>query len=232
MNQHDDVPPESPAGPPFDRSEDHAYFRAIESLFIELRGAPFQLSPDDFKVAKSWRAKGVPLDVALATLREKVTGAIERGQDPKRRLSYYRQAVEQAWRRQSELQAPGSITTAQDLELAPRLARLAARLPDSLPEIRARVEALRNENGGAEKVDTTLAEIDRDMLELARQALSAAERERLARQLRESMAALGGRLGGVSNSARDRAEIRLLRDLANLPFLSLFSPDALEDGGT
>lgn len=222
----------SPTRPLFDRSEDHAYFRAVEALFIELRGAPFQLSPDDFKIVKLWRSEGVPLDVALATLRERVTNALEKGDEPKRRLSYYRKAVEGAWTRQRELAAPGVEAKAEKLDVAARLARLAARVPASWSEplaaIRVRVEGLDTERS-AEEIDKTLAEIDRDMLEGARRSLTDAQQADLEARVEAGMAALAGRLGGASPSARGRAEVRLLRDLVGLPLLSLFSPDALED---
>lgn len=224
-----------PAKPLFDRSEDHAYFRAVEALFIELRGAPFQLSPDDFKIARLWRSEGVPLDVALATLREKVTDAAEKGDEPKSRLSYYRRAVESAWKRQRELAAPGVEAKATELDVASRLARLASRVPESpsdssgksLAKIRAQLEALGSE-GSAEEVDKALADIDRDMLKTARRDLAEEQRTELASRVEAAMAALSGRLGGASSSARERAETRLLRDMLDLPLLSLFSPDALE----
>ena len=228
MSDRADGPLRSPRKPLFDRSEDQVYFKAIESLFIELRGAPFQLSPDDFDVAKLWRAEGVPLDVALATLREKITTMVEKGGEPKRRLKYYRRAVESAWQRQRELAAPGETATATEVDVAARLARLAQRVPETLPEIRRRISRLADA-GGSEAVDKSLAEMDRDMLAAARDALSSEQREELESRLEASMAALAGRLGGASTTARERAEIRLLRDLTDLPFLSLFSPDSLSD---
>jgi hypothetical protein len=235
VSEHDGTP----LRPLFDRSEDHAYFQAIEALFIELRGAPFQLSPDDFKITKAWRGEGVPLDVALTTLREKVSQASDEGDDPKRRLSYYRRAVERAWQRQRELAAPGAAATAEALDVAPRLSRLASRVPPSLPQIRQRIDQLltelmielMTEHLSAEEVDLALGEIDQAMLDAAREALTDSASTELAERVAQSLAALAGRLGGTSESARSRVEPRLLRDLAGLPLLSLFSPDALEDPG-
>lgn len=227
-----------PPKPLFDRSEDHAYFQALEKLFIELRGAPFQLSPDDFKIAKHWRAEGIPLDVALSTLREKVEAAVEKGEEPKRRLSYYRRAVEGAWKRQGELLAPAAEAARPEIDVASRLDRLAARVPESLPAIRSRLADLGHEareasgaaDGSAEAVDQRLAALDQEMLDAARESLTEAERDDFEERVESAMAALSGRLGGASASARQRAETRLLREIAGLPLLSLFSPDALDDG--
>lgn len=227
MNEHD-ASPSAPPKPLFDRSEDQAYFKAIEALFIELRGAPFQLSPDDFKIARHWRGEGVPVDIALATLREKVSNAVEKGDEPKRRLSYYRRAVESAWQRQSELAAPGAAARAEQLDVEGRLARLASRVPETLAGIRIAVEALDAEDG-AEAIDRRLADLDAEMLDAARQGLTDGQRADLEEQVEAGMAALAGRLGGALKSARQRAEVRLLRDLAELPLLSLFSPDAHQD---
>lgn len=220
---------ESPSRPRFDRSEDHAYFRAVEKLFIELRGAPFQLSPDDFDVVKEWRAGGVPLDVALGTIREIVERAIDEDADPKRRLSYYRRAVEKAWQRQRELAAPAAEAVAESLDIDARLGRLADAVPDRLPEIRRRLRGLRREAKGesAEAVDSALASIDAEMLEQVRSVLTDEELSDLERRTAASLQALSGRLGGGSDEARRRVEVRLLRDVAGLPLLSLFSPDAL-----
>ena len=224
-------PVTAPSGPPkplFDRSEDQAYFKAIEALFIELRGAPFQLSPDDFKISKTWRVDGVPLDVALSTLRERFAKAMEKGEEPKRRLGYYRRAVESAWQRQRELAAPGAAVHGEDLDVAARLARLAKKVPRDLDPIRRKVTDL-NPGDGAEAIDRQLDALDEEMLVAVRRALTEEQQVVLDQRVEAGMAALAGRLGGASPSARQRAEIRLLRDLANLPMLSLFSPDALDD---
>ena len=49
---------------------DHAYFRAIEEVFIRLRGAPLLLSPTDWQIARGWHRTGIPLDVVCSTLEE------------------------------------------------------------------------------------------------------------------------------------------------------------------
>lgn len=217
---------ESSGGPPFDRSPDHRYFRAIERLFIELRGAPLQLSPDDFAVAKEWRADGIPLDVALATLREVASRAVEKEEDPKRRLRYYRRAVEKAWERQRELEAPGASPEARSLDLAERLGRLAAALPE-LPgrdELAAEINAL---EGSAETVEEALEDLDAELLERAEESLDDAARGELEERLEASLAALRGRLGGASEETKTRLRRELLRRVAGVPVLSLFSPEAM-----
>ncbi len=47
----------------FPQSDDYRFFKAIEAEFIRLRITPLQPSPDDFQIAKAWRAAGAPLEL-------------------------------------------------------------------------------------------------------------------------------------------------------------------------
>src|SRR3954453_16361708 len=86
---------------------DHAYFQAVEEIFVQLRGAPLLLSPVDWQVARRWHREGVPLDLVRSTLEEVFAKRRERG--AKGRISslrYCAPAVEAAWADLRERPAP------------------------------------------------------------------------------------------------------------------------------
>src|SRR3954447_12505200 len=113
---------------------DHAYFQAVEEIFVELRGAPLLLSPADYQVARRWHREAVPLDLVRRTLEEVFAKRKERGAKGKiSSLRYCAPAVEAAWGELKELTAPGQRAAAPAFDVAPRLAALAAALPPSLP---------------------------------------------------------------------------------------------------
>src|SRR3954453_8873047 len=122
---------------------DHAYFQAVEEIFVQLRGAPLLLSPVDWQVARRWHQDGVPLGLVKATLEEVFAKRKERGAKGKiSSLRYVAPAVEAAWAALRELTAPGHRAEAPDFQVAPRLAALAAALPADLADFAARVAAL------------------------------------------------------------------------------------------
>ncbi|HTQ81557.1 MAG TPA: hypothetical protein VMM92_16285, partial [Thermoanaerobaculia bacterium] len=51
-------------------AEEHAYFEAVEEIFVGLRGAPLLLSPADWQVARRWQREGVPLSLVRGALEE------------------------------------------------------------------------------------------------------------------------------------------------------------------
>jgi len=209
-----------------------AYFQAIETLFIELRGAPLLLSPADWKVAKGWYEEGIPLELVERTLREIFARREERGTaDKVRTLRFCRKAVEKAWREHRELQAPAARREAPAFELEPRLDALSRALPEKLPgraELAERILAL---EGGPAEVEDELAEIDRELLERAGETLSGERRQELEDRLDRALEGLARRLPREElERARERLRSELLRELAELPVVSLFSP-AAEAGG-
>src|SRR4029077_879820 len=99
---------------------DHAYFQAVEEIFVELRGAPLLLSPADYRVAQRWHREGVPLDLLRRTLEEVFAKRQERGAKGKvNSLRYCAPAVEAAWSDLRELTAPGQRAAAPAFEVAP-----------------------------------------------------------------------------------------------------------------
>lgn len=214
-----------------DGADDHAYFRAVEEIFISLRGAPLLLSPADWQVARRWHRQGVPLGLVESALEGLFARRRERGTRGRvQSLRYCAPAVERAWEELVELQAPGERETAGALELAPRLTALASALPPTLPGRAAAAARIRALSGEAAAVEEALAELDRELLAAAGEALPAAERAALAAEAASSLAPLAGRLPPEqAAAARQRLERRLLRRRIGLPLLSLFSPEAEAD---
>jgi len=211
-----------------DEAGDRLYFEAIEEIFIRLRGAPLLLSPADWRVASRWRGEGVPLDLVRRTLEEVFARRRERGARGRiQSLRYCAPAVDTAWAEVRELTAPGARAAAPPLDLAARLAALAAALPADLDERdrwAARIAALA---GDPEAVEAVLVDLDRELLDSAASRLGEGDRERLAARAAVSLAAVAGRLPEAEvEVATRRLERRLLRRELRLPVLSLFSPEA------
>ncbi|MBW8877206.1 MAG: hypothetical protein JF614_19750 [Acidobacteria bacterium] len=204
---------------------DHAYFQAVEEIFVELRGSPLLLSPTDWQVARRWHQEGVPLDLVRRTLEEVFARRRERGAKGKiSSLRYCAPAVEAAWTDLKELTAPGHRAAAPAFEVAPRLAALAASLPPSLSGLATRVAALA---GDPQQVEDRLAALDREMLDAAAAGLTGEDRTEIGAAVEKTLALLRGRLPADElETSRDRLFRQTLRRRLGLPVLSLFSPEA------
>ncbi|MEM9553133.1 MAG: hypothetical protein AAGC60_02665 [Acidobacteriota bacterium] len=215
---------------PFARSADLDYFRRLERAFIELRGAPLQLSPDDYRVAKAWRTDGVPLDVALETVREVVERAVAAEKEIKRRLRYYDRAVRAAWQRRAELAAPGAMPEEPAFDAAGRLGRLAGCLPKGLAAIESAVRDLASEALDPEQIEGRLASLDQALVDAARSGLEAGEAREIDAAVDAAVDDLRPRLGNeAAEAARDGLAQQILRRRLSLPVLSLFAPEAVSD---
>lgn len=221
---HQAVPPK--AGE--DCSENHRYFRELEELFINLRGAPLLLSPADWKTAREWFRLRIPLDVIEGVLRELLGRHPERrGRAGVRSLRYFDSAVQQAWEEARELSADFGEDRAHPLDIPSRLEALAGAIPESIEgchEMRQKVLAL---SGDAGDVEARLGALDGTLLERAIEALNAKERESIDREVGEAIALLEKRV-----APEQRGEIgqqllaKAVRRRVGLPVLSLFSPEA------
>jgi hypothetical protein len=201
---------------------DHAYFQAVEEIFVRLRGAPLLLSPADWQVASRWHREGVPLDLVRRALEEVFARRKERGAKGKiNSLRYCAQAVEAAWADLRELTAPGERAETLPLDIPARLRNLAAAAP---PEFSERLLAL---DGDAPKVEADLSALDREMLAAASVALDGKLREEVEATVERTLAALKGRLPADDlERSRERLTHQVLRQRLGLPVLSLFSPEA------
>ncbi len=209
-------------------ASDHAYFRAIEEVFIRLRGAPLLLSPTDWQIARDWHRAGIPLDLVCATLEEIFRQRAEAGKRGSvRSLKYCRSAVEQAWTRQQELAAPAARGELVELDVGARLLSLAAALPGSLPrqaQLQRRIGELK---GGVEEVEHQLSLLDRQVMGALRSGITPEASTEIERDVEEALARLETRLPADERPAvRDRLFDQAVRRRAGLPVLSLFSPEA------
>lgn len=230
-------------GPPEGSARDHAYFRALEDTFIRLRGAPLLLSPADWRLAREWRRRGIPLELVERTLEEVFARRAER--DPQRPvggLRYCARAVEEAWNETRELRGaeqgrragPAASTPAENgvedrLKLlratvqkldetvlpAGERDRLSARLGDLVSSATTRAP---------EAVEVELATLDRQMMAAAAGRLSGRDREELGAQLEAALVRLRSRLEEAEvERSRERLRRQLLRRRLELPELSLFA---------
>lgn len=204
---------------------DHAYFQAIEEIFVRLRGAPLLLSPADWQVASRWHRDGVPLDLVGRVLEEVFAKRKERGTKGKiNSLRYCAPAVEAAWTDLRELTAPGERSEAAPLDIPGRLRNLAAVVPAAFA---ARVAAL---HGDAPSVEAALSALDREMLAASSASLARELREEVEAAVEKTLAALKGRLPADEvERSRERLTHQVLRQRLGLPVLSLFSPEAQLD---
>ena len=135
------------------------YFREIENTFIRLRGAPLLLSPADWRVARDWHRRGIPLDLVVRTLEEIFAKRQERGARGRvQSLRYCAAAVEAAWGSVQELTLPGerraaSAFSAEDVRK--RLAALAEHLPKKLAQRAETSRRILELQGDVERVERT-----------------------------------------------------------------------------
>jgi hypothetical protein len=201
---------------------DHAWFQAVEEIFVRLRGAPLLLSPADWQVARRWHQDGVPLDLVRQALEQVFEKRRERGTKGKiNSLRYCAPAVEAAWAELRELTAPGERGEAPALDIPSRLKNLAAFVPAKLA---TKVLGLQ---GDAPAVEAALSGLDREMLAAAASALDEGLRQEVDAAVEKTLAALRGRLPIEElERSRERLTHQVLRQRLGLPVLSLFSPEA------
>lgn len=211
-----------------DSEADQAYFQAIEETFVRLRGAPLLLSPADWQVARRWHRDGVPLPLVQRVLEEVFARRRERGAKGRiNSLRYCKPAVEAAWEEVQQLTAPGRRTDAEPLEVAPRLAALAAALPAGIPGREELAGRLRGLEGESEGIEAALSELDRELLQAAAAGLDENASAELETAVDSTLANLAARLPPEDLAgARDRLRRQFLRQRLGLPVLSLFSPEA------
>ncbi|MEM7350165.1 MAG: hypothetical protein AAF657_05120 [Acidobacteriota bacterium] len=219
---------EEPDGP-------HPYFMAIEEVFLDLRGSPLQLTSADWRLAETWFRQGIPLDLVERTVRAAFARRQAKEDQAKKQkvwsLRYCKRAVESAWRRQQELAASGAPDPAETLDLEARLARLAAALPAALVgrvAIARRIESL---EGDAEGVEAALATIDREVVGDAGRHLTQQQNTEVERELELAREALAQRLPAAElERSTEQLREQIVRRHLELPILSLFAPEALEQG--
>jgi len=212
-------------------ADDHAYFQAIESSFIRLRGAPLLLSPADWQLAREWHRQAIPLQLVLETLEEVFASRQARGAKGKvQGLRYCAPAVEKAWLERAELGATGERHVPSPIDVPARLRRLSEILIDSGSAANELAERVTNLEGTPEVVEAALAQLDREMIETAANELGEARLAEIERSIEESMTELRSRL---EQSEASRMRRRLLREgirrRLDLPVLSLFAAQLAQE---
>ncbi|HYU32120.1 MAG TPA: hypothetical protein VEW48_08145 [Thermoanaerobaculia bacterium] len=208
--------------------EDHEYFRAIEEIFLELRGSPLTLPPADWHVARRWHRAGIPVDVVRRALAEVFAKRKERGAKGKiSRLSYCAPAVEAAWEELRELTAPGERLPAPAFDPFLRLQALAAALPPDLAGRDGLSVRILSLAGDPQEIEAGLAVLDREMLAAAAGSLEGSLRGEVEAAVEKTVSGLRGRLPADElERSRERLTWQVLRQRLALPVLSLFSPEA------
>ncbi len=224
----------------FESSEAQRYFRRIEDVFIELRGAPLLLSPKDWQVARGWYERGVPLGIVEEALRDLFERRRARDIDARvHSLSYCASAVDEAFRQVEELQAPGLRTSSSSssgagesgegaMDVPLRLERLARAVERALPqEHQDWGERIRALAGDAEVVENALARVDEELIESLAKSLEPARREGLDADVERGMRRVAPRLEeGEREQVSRQLRSRWLHRELDLPVLSLFSSAA------
>lgn len=213
---------------------DQEYFQAIEATFLRLRGSPLLLSPKDWRTAQEWHRQGIPLDVVERALEEVFDRRRERGNDRKiSSLRYCAPVVEAAWKGIRELTAPGDRVEGEEaaapLEVAPRLAALAAALPADLPGRERAVERIRAlaAEDDPRRVEEGLGAVEAEVLEVLLGELTPEDRAAVEAEVEASLGPLADRMTReAAEGARERLLRRKVRRRAGLPTLSLFAPEA------
>jgi hypothetical protein len=206
-----------------------AYFEAIETVFVRLRGAPLLLSPTDWQAASQWFEAGIPLDLVRQTLEAVFERRKERGAKGRiQSLRYCSDPVWKAWEEAQELRGGGGRRTAAAMDLQARLRGISGSLPAAMSDREQWVEQIEGLRGSSDEVERALAELDSKLLVAAEKSLNGPDRLRLTARVDSVITGLQDRLPeGEVESARDRIWRGALREVAHLPLLSLFSPQAL-----
>lgn len=151
--------------------EAQTYFRAVEQHFVERRGRPLLLSPDDVRRVARWHETGIPLPAVREGIDIHFDRLSRRGRAPRRAvtLAYCEDDVLDAWSGARRRRLGARPTSAGTVAEAPaeagtlagpgEHARLVAALHDAAARLRARGEGADADLAGA--VLEAAAKLDR-----------------------------------------------------------------------
>jgi len=212
---------------------DRHYYAAAETAFIRRRGTPFLLSPRDFELLREWRALGVPIESIEQGIEDAFSRREERGATGRiNSLSYCRDAVLLAWERRAETAVGRGALDATEPDAATALDGLAETLrevlrrrPDlSTPLDSALRSVLRLKRSGrvVAEIEASLARLDRRLAGALEDAVTDAERQRLAAEAEKLLFRARVQMDTETAERTLRAlKRRLLRELLDLPRLTL-----------
>ena len=230
---YDGAPVAGYTGPVEDRTDEIAFYRAVEDFFASLRGVPHALSPKDFQLLRAWWREGVPLLAVTSGVTEVFERRRERGdEDPVVSLSYCRHAVRSHARRLAEARvgasddvdevtAPSSDLASLVVSLRSTAAELEHRLPAAsraVAVIADRVDDLAPVEGGV--ADQHLFSLEAALLETCWKALPPEDRDRITGRVDDLVAGSGASPEAAARSRRALRD-RELRRLLHLPRLEV-----------
>jgi hypothetical protein len=204
---------------PAPSEEEKSYFRAVEERFCALRGAALLISPRDWALIASWWEERVPLALILDSLEEVFAARARRGDAAEdiASLAYVRSEVQRRFRlhremvalRRGEEEESARLRreirlhlgrVARGLGFASELAReqgheaLARALLVGSAEIKA-ARRLAGEIGWSPtSAEARLEQIESEIMDAARGALSPEEREALQSRARDLVSSRGLRM--------------------------------------
>jgi hypothetical protein len=202
------------------------YFRQLEEEWLRLKGSGGLLSAADWQVAEAWRDAGVPIDLAMATMRDVWARRRERGGSTQRisSLKYFAPSVASAWEEVRLLVGPRQSALLDAVDVPERLSALASAIPDGIPDAAAWRRRLGDLSGDTKTVEDALAEFDRVLIERLIGSLEPAERAALDATVEKRLAPLLARL---SVEQAEESRPRLLREAVRrrfrVPVFSLFT---------
>jgi hypothetical protein len=240
------LPGDAPSAP---SEEEKRYFRTIEERFCALRGAALLLSPKDWRLITSWWNERVPLPLVLESLEEVFAAKTRRGEVTGEisSLAYVRSEVQRRFRLHRELVAVrrGEEQESAQLrrEIRLHLGRVARRLAVAGALARERgeedlartlligsceVKALMRSAGKIEwnpaSAEERLEQIESEIMDSARSALSVQEREGMKALARETLATRGLRMTpDAYRITLNSIEENLLRHKWGLPAIALLA---------
>ena len=212
---------------------DRQYYAAAEAAFIRRRGTPFLLSAGDFALVKEWHALGVPIEAVEQGIDDAFSRREERGATGRiNSLSYCRDAVLLAWERRAQTAVGRGAAGAAEPDAAAALESLAGKLRDvsrRRPDLSAPLDSalgsvgrLNGSGKTAGEIEASLVRLDRRLAEALEQAVTDAERQRLAARAEELLLQARVRMDDETAQRTIRAlKRRLLRELLDLPRLTL-----------
>ncbi len=213
---------------PFGASEQHQYFLEIEALFNSLRGSAALLSPADWKIAKGWFDRGLPIGVVRSALENVFVRRRERDQTRSvQSLSYCESAVDNAFRHLQELGYGTHDAEEVPKSINERLARLVESLKAYGATHAAAIMACGEGASDPAEVERRLTDLERRLTQVAWASLSDADRalkdEQIEARVLDATQALRSRLDPETHQRTVvRTRERLEKELAETPRLSLF----------
>ncbi len=222
------------------------YVQAVEGLFVELRGAPFLLSPADWRQIRRWYEQGIPLLLVESTIREVFARRAERIGRPDHEgsvdringLAWCAGAVERAWRELQEIQgpaarAPKANSARESVELASggepttrqRLEALGGALPAALLDVEQwRRDLVQLASLSESEIEETLARLDDELLAEVEAALPAPALAELESTVEGALQRVRDRFTARElDRLRQRLRRQHLRRLGSVPRLSLLT---------